>query len=58
MSDHRHGSVTAEAPRNDYGCSGVFFPAPTLAVSTPYSAPKQQSVFETAGSREEAEKGK
>ena len=57
MSDHRHGSVTAEAPRNDYG-SGVFFPAPTLAISAPYSAPKQQSVFETAGSREDAEKEK
>jgi hypothetical protein len=54
MNDHRHGSVTAEAPRNDYG-SGVFFSAPTLAVSAPYSASKQQSVFETAGSREDAD---
>jgi hypothetical protein len=32
--------------------------APTLAISAPYSAPKQQSVFETAGSREDAEKEK
>eukprot|EP01046_Picozoa_sp_COSAG06_P044116 COSAG06_NODE_5893_length_3186_cov_4.006396_4_plen_85_part_00 len=29
MNDHGHGSVTTEAPRDDYG-SGVFFPAPTL----------------------------
>ena len=56
MNDQTYGSVTTEAPRNDYG-SGVFFPAPTLAVSAPYSASKQ-SVFVTAGSRADAEKEK
>ena len=34
MNDHRHGSITVQPPRNDYG-SGVYFPAPTLAVSAP-----------------------